>query len=583
MRWSILVVLASCGVAELSSAEGQAPRDEEHQKEEWSSADSPFLFASDLETRFDALPQSGEAARVPWPGSYWPVSNDTINFRWGSGESAAKKYERAFGGSAVEDAVSKVHGIDGATAQRACVSDTACDSTRDEVCAKRRGATSGHCIPTWWGICHAWTPAAILLPEPRRAVVRNGVTFEVQDLKALASLVHDRTRTRFASLRCNTPSSAFAFDHYGRPTDAACRDTNAGTYHVLLANYLGRLHQSFAEDRTIDDQVWNQPLRSFDVVSRRDVGAAEANRWVGASGSTWTFNPAAARLVEVVTEVRYVSESDPATGYVGAAVDRYTRTDRYQYVLELDAAGKIIGGEWASSSQLSHPDFVWLPLGPAADTVAGGAIRYDLVKALVLESAGPAPGAATPAQVESFSLARGEWRFLGPYPTAPGLITVTMTGNGDADLYVRMGGQASSALYDCRPWLATSNETCRMTGPGPLYVAVHADAAAAVTVRVAAGAGPKLSVSGSVALGQLEVYRLAVTGGRALTVRTAAPADVDLYLRMGAAPTVSTYDARAFTSSGNEVLRFVPPVTGTLLIAVHGYAASAFTLAVTEE
>ena len=36
-----------------------------------------------------------------------------------------------------------------------------------ESCAKRRDKTEGRCVPTWIGICHAWAPASIELPEPK--------------------------------------------------------------------------------------------------------------------------------------------------------------------------------------------------------------------------------------------------------------------------------------------------------------------------------------------------------------------------------------------------------------------------------
>ena len=31
-------------------------------------------------------------------------------------------------------------------------------------------------------------------------------------------------------------------------------------------NYLGVQHQAFAEDRTFDDEVWNQPVRGYKVL-----------------------------------------------------------------------------------------------------------------------------------------------------------------------------------------------------------------------------------------------------------------------------------------------------------------------------
>jgi hypothetical protein len=393
------------------------------QGEEWSQQDSPFIFTSRLETRFDALPLAGEATKVPWAGSYWPTAEDNINYQWdgAASDSPAKKYERAFGGSNVEDAVSRHHGIDSATSQKSCTASSECDSSMGEICATRRGRSTGRCIPTWWGICHAWTPAAILLPEPKKPVVRNGVTFEVQDLKGLASLVYNSSRSKFVSTRCNLNSSGSAnlikLDEYGRPTDAnrACRDTNAGTYHILLANYLGLMRQAFAEDRTNDYQVWNQPLRGYKVLSSREVSFDEANRLVGVTAATdgatlatYRFNRDAKRFIEIKATVQYISESSAEDGHTGNTIDRYTRTDRYQYVLELDSAGKILGGEWIGSSKRDHPDFLWLPIGAGSGPIAGGAISYETVKAMVAESAEssvvppptpPAPPAPPPGPV----------------------------------------------------------------------------------------------------------------------------------------------------------------------------------------
>jgi hypothetical protein len=45
----------------------------------------------------------------------------------------------------------------------------------------------------------------------------------------------------------------------------------------------------------------------------------------------------------------------------------------------------------------------------------------------------------------------------------PGNYTVTMTGSGDADLYVKVGTAATTSIYDCRPFLGTTEETCTVT------------------------------------------------------------------------------------------------------------------------
>lgn len=596
MSWRSKVLLAAvlmsaCGDGLAVTSSGDEPQATTKQGEAWDSANNPSIFASDLEYRLSALPASGEAQTTPWAGSYWPVAEDSINYKWAgaSSESAPMKYQRAFGGTGLEDAVSAQHGIDAFTSRKVCSTQADCtgESNADGICSKREGAATGRCIPGWWGICHAWAPASIMLPEPKHAVTRNGVTFEVQDLKALATLVHNSTSSRFVSLRCNDTGTA-AVDAYGRIVANSCRDTNPGTFHLLVTNYLGLRHQAFVEDRVAGAEVWNQPLRSFTVIDQHPVSIAEANallhapteggtttqrtgtvaanEWAhlgsfdveegtvasvvmtgtgdadlyvrfgaqpdaatftcrpfggtsnencqltvpagetqvfvsvagyavtsdfsvsistgGRVPTTYAFNSAAASLVSVTTELRYISESSASTGYTGSTINSYTMTDRYQYLLELDAAGKIIGGEWVGTSQTSHPDFLWLPTGVATSTVAQGKISYATVKGLVMESVTEAPpvdgGTAVDAQSASVSgaVVAQQWHVYGPFTVSAGAnLTAAMTGTGDADLYVKLGMAPTATSYDCRPYAGTSTETCTVAGGGPVYVAVAGYAA----------------------------------------------------------------------------------------------------------
>jgi hypothetical protein len=253
--------------------------------EGWGSADDPGLFSNDLNYALADMPLEAEATNVPWAGSYWPVYEDSINKKWSSAPSPAALYGEAFGVTGVEDAVSSAYGIDNNSNRTACTTDTDCDSTMAEKCAIREGETDGRCIPSWWGICHAWAPVAILEPEPENEVVHNGVTFKVNDIKALMTLAYNRTETRFVSLRCNENDSKdeIEYDGYDRPTgsDSECRDTNPGTWHVLLANYLGLKGESFVYDRTFDYQVWNQPVRGYKTKKMEEVTARQANELIG--------------------------------------------------------------------------------------------------------------------------------------------------------------------------------------------------------------------------------------------------------------------------------------------------------------
>jgi len=45
-------------------------------------------------------------------------------------------------------------------------------------------------------------------------------------------------------------------------------------------------------------------------------------------------------------------------------------------------------------------------------------------------------------------------------------------GSGDADLYVRAGTPPTQSTYDCRPYLASNNESCSLTGSGTYHVLI---------------------------------------------------------------------------------------------------------------
>jgi hypothetical protein len=64
-------------------------------------------------------------------------------------------------------------------------------------------------------------------------------------------------------------------------------------------------------------------------------------------------------------------------------------------------------------------------------------------------------------------------------------VTVTSSGDGDADVYVRRGAAPDSATYDCRSDGATSDESCTVDGGAPVYVAVFGAKPSTVSVHVA--------------------------------------------------------------------------------------------------
>ncbi|GMF52428.1 unnamed protein product [Phytophthora fragariaefolia] len=333
---------------------------------------------------------SASAVSIPWPSSYWPTYQDSINVIWKSGEaSASEKYAKAYGLDATDfkNKISAKTGIDSRKSSTACTADTDCKSRNDgSVCAKRKDATSGYCIPTWYGICHAWSPAAILESEPKCDVVKNGQTFHVMDIKALLTDVYDGSsiKTVFTGARFNGPDTPANVDNYGRYKSDARRDLGAGFFHVAISNIMGKHKQSFVVDVVSGSQVWNQPVRSYDVETMELVDASEASlKYFGTS--TYPFNSAMKYLAYVKTKFSWIVEAYADGPLVSTGkVDTYTVSNSYEYLLELDANKAILGGEWVGGSKEDHPDFLWLATAkPAADTVTSTGLSYANVQELL--------------------------------------------------------------------------------------------------------------------------------------------------------------------------------------------------------
>jgi hypothetical protein len=70
----------------------------------------------------------------------------------------------------------------------------------------------------------------------------------------------------------------------------------------------------------------------------------------GSIPTTYVFNDKAAKLYKVHTDVDYISESPAGTdGNLASTIDRYTHTDRYDYILEVDAAARSSAASGSAS------------------------------------------------------------------------------------------------------------------------------------------------------------------------------------------------------------------------------------------
>lgn len=434
----------------------------------WRYTDDPMRFRVALDYRVDALATSGSAQRRPWADTYWPTYQDGINHRWqrtGSflhDLSPAEKFDAAFNDWDPE----RVRGLRPYRAEyghfdapfdpsyyeklgplaRECSLRYGNVRTRNAAAAgllrPDGSAKSGNQaedyggVEAWFGLCHAWAPAAILEPEPLRAVEHNGIRFEVSDIKALLIACYNGTAAQMVGSR--SEARDLELDDRGRAKKADDRDVNPGAFHVLLGNLLGRDRRAFCEDRTANYEVWNQPVQEYRVRKLEEVSEAQAVALVQSDGD-YRFNESATRFYHVRTEVDYITES-PASTRPNAQGEAQERTDPYEYVLEVDTQGNIIGGEWVGTSRSEHPDFLWLPTGayrPISPFVVLDEVRVLLTKSREVE--------VDPSAISlSFSmhLDAGELAHLEPFTVhKDGKLELVMAGRGDMDAYARIGAR----------------------------------------------------------------------------------------------------------------------------------------------
>ncbi len=365
----------------------------------WDSQNDPRYFASNLNYKLSELPKKGFLTKpvwkdrypnalpqtpVAWADTYWPSIEGSHNARWKSPseKSPLEKYDAAFNnapGCATQP--SRIYGANAKAEWDAyynCAGpaakwqmknfqgisqmhdgiDNNGDGVVDDYGSDRNKGIDG--IQGWWGTCHAWTPASLMMPEPQHAVTLNGQKFEVADIKALTQNIFDRTSAVMLGGRCN--NEEISHDVHGSANDE-CSDVNPGALHVILTNFLGLRQAPLIEDRTANYEVWNQPVLGYEITKQAKISKTAANNCVGntSGGSTWSYNPNATTLYEVRATVTYLSESYPEAYPVGW--ENNTSTDDYHYILELNDDGKVVGGRYCTDSTNTHIDFLWSPTG----------------------------------------------------------------------------------------------------------------------------------------------------------------------------------------------------------------------------
>lgn len=348
---------ASCGKREQPSS----------LKEEWNQQNDPLNFLpNDFERRFSALPMTAQLEKQPWSDSYWPSYLGGIALRWNTpfnGYENSWRYRALPYRRIMRMDMVRLAQLSPAEKFDILNSDYSYTLLRHERNRARPNA------PQWEGLCHGWATAALNLEEPKAVMMTNAEGIEIPfgsgDIKALIDLYvgnFSDARTYFVAERCNIDLSR----NPGAASNPACRDTNAGTFHLVLANQIGIKREGFVADITRDLQVWNHPVYGFTSQIVTEVNGASP----GAA-------PGTVKEVTIETLMNFISEA-------GSHWDHgitNTPSRKYNYRLELNAEGQIIGGAWLDDNR---PDFLWKQDGPEFKDV--GALRFSSLQSLYEKS-----------------------------------------------------------------------------------------------------------------------------------------------------------------------------------------------------
>jgi len=169
---------------------------------------------------------------------------------------------------------------------------------------------------------------------------------------------------------------------------------------------------------------------------------------------------------------------------------------------------------------------------------------------------------------------------------ATNLKFVTSGGSGDGDLYVKFGSAPTTSSYDCRSWASGNTETCSITTAQAGTYHVMINAYSSFSGMSLTGSYTASSGGGTTLTNGVPVTGLAATSGNwtadyTLVVPSGATnlkfqisggtGDADLYVRLNAAPTTSSYTCRPYLSGNNESCTWSAPSAGTYHVSVRAY------------
>jgi hypothetical protein len=248
----------------------------------------------------------------------------------------------------------------------------------------------------WEGICHGWALGAGYTPRPEKTffvTLPNGKKMAVypNDVKALASLMWANSNIQdnvlFEGNRCNKKNPDK--DKFGRFIDTEvdqndttvlprCADVHPGIFHTTLVNVMGVEGRPIVLDHNPKYPIANQPVGGYELeyfnpkdgktgplstamISKSEYG--DKDMYKPNRNSDYEY------VVGVSMTIKYIDWELPKKHVSNTPADDTVVDYKFNYDLEIDAKGKIVGGQWRVTRKggsgvfkqsTNQPDYFWL-------------------------------------------------------------------------------------------------------------------------------------------------------------------------------------------------------------------------------
>lgn len=309
----------------------------------WQSYSNPVIMSKNFEKKLYKLPLTGQVKETNkyWSSDYWPLYKGNINYRWNSPNPIGFQLDSPSFNQALRMTQKELEALAPSEKYDLYTGNYTYPLKRE---VQKRTSPQRR---EWEGICHGWAIAALNHNEPTPKLLSNPdgimIPFGSSDIKALLSYYYAY------------PYSPNGIHQMGRRCNGRSYcddDMNAGAFHIVLSNKVGLEGKGFIADIENGSEVWNQVVYNYQTeIIERDLPPARTS----ASGTI--------KVVRVKTKVRVVMNivNNSWLPANGTSLQTFRDSD-YEYDLDIDWNGRIIGGDWRSKLR---PDFLWF-VGPTS-------------------------------------------------------------------------------------------------------------------------------------------------------------------------------------------------------------------------